>query len=246
MPPISFSIPQEINDELQALPVCAIDIGYSSKRRSSGVAITNHAQIEASQRHFGEVILGLHSWIRQQQGGQCVLILEGPLSKNFKEKSRNGLQFWNQAFRTFERGSGYTELGELTTRCGAPWYSGPGPGVAQGALTILISLSNVHLINPVTVHLFEGFHPRWLNNAEDPDLREDWTDIEVARRLIEGFQANPPRAIHADVAHPAFFSHASAAVTAGLNLMPDHDNHVPMIVFASDTLFATRPLQAHH
>lgn len=235
---LRIAIPDRITPALQSLPVCAVDLGFSGARSSCGFAVApaSLAPPDCQRLHFGQLVSRLHHWLLEMPGAECVVILEAPLSQHFQNGAKQRTKRGNPIPRSFEVGSDYRHLPNIKSKT-CPWYSGPGAIVSLAVLTLMRALSDLTEGEPLTAHLIEGFHPRWLY-----DENEQWTDDEVAERLIEGLRATPPREFSNQVTPPPFAHDRNAVEMAGLSILDDHQQRTPLVVFASTTLFNARPL----
>ncbi len=122
---------------LRQLPVMAVDLGFSGKARSCGVAATHDAQtVRPPAQRFGECVSMVIDFAREH--GEIVLVVEAPLSATFDPRG-------NPAPR-----------GDFERSPRARWWS-LGAGAAM-ALAAQHFLSAIHeSTSDRTVHLAEGF-----------------------------------------------------------------------------------------
>jgi hypothetical protein len=234
---LRIAIPDKITPALQSLPVCAVDLGFSGSTSSCGFAVApaGIGPCACQRLHFGQLVSSLHNWLLGMLGGECVVILEAPLSQHFQNGMKQRTKRGNPTPRSFEVGGNYRHLPNIKSKT-CPWYSGTGAIVSLAVSTLLRALSDLTEGEPVTVHLVEGFHPRWLYGET-----EAWGDDEVAKRLIEGLRATPPREVSHQMTPPPYSHYRNAVEAAGLLTIDDHQQRTPLVVFASTTLFNARP-----
>jgi hypothetical protein len=146
------------------LPLVAVDLGYSAKSKSCGLATSDGAAVDSLE--FGQCIAAVAQLLAEK--GRHTLILEAVLSTYHTE---NG----NPAIRgDFEKGRG--------------WYHGPGVTTFAAALRFLSELNRVLGDGLRPIPLVEGFlsyKPERTTHAADAErmLRE----FETAER----FRAHP-------------------------------------------------------
>lgn len=122
---------------LRALPVMAVDLGFSGQARSCGVAATHDAQpARPAAQRFGECVSTVIDFAREHH--EVVLLVEAPLCASFDGRG-------NPAPRgAFERSPR------------ARWWSlGAGAAMALAAQHFLSAIH--HAVSGSTVHLAEGF-----------------------------------------------------------------------------------------
>ena len=123
---------------LRRCPLVAVDLGFSGRSRTTGVAWSLPSRSDAKKHWFGEAAAVVAAQFRSL--GEAALVLEAPLSAAF-DKSGNP-----RPRGGFER--------EPQRRW---WSVGPGAATALSALFFLRLLeSELRAVN-VTVHLVEGF-----------------------------------------------------------------------------------------
>jgi hypothetical protein len=146
-----------------ALPLIAVDIGYSAKSKSCGLAISGGGAAQSLE--FGQCIQVVAQMLSQ---GRYTLILEAVLSTFHSE---NG----NPAIRgDFEKGRG--------------WYHGPGVTTFAAALRFLSELDRILPAEVNSISLVEGFlsyKPVRTEHSEDAER------MVVEFQRAERFEALP-------------------------------------------------------
>jgi ribonuclease HI len=151
-------------------PVIAIDLGFSEKAATCGVAWrSDAAKTEIRATTFAECVSLVAELIRRGPAGEVALILEAPLSGCFNAEG-------NPIARDFDakRGDG------RSLESGRGWYYGAGASVTLAAVFFLRRLRDALAATDadVTVSLFEGFVTFKQQATEHTD---------DARRLLEHF-----------------------------------------------------------
>jgi hypothetical protein len=145
--------------QFNKLPVIAVDLGFSARNRTTGVAWSLPSQSDRKKHCFGEAV----NVVAEQccSFSEVALVLEAPLSAAFdiygNPRSRG----------KFER--------EPQSRW---WSVGPGAATALSALFFLRQLHRKLKTANVTIHLVEGF-------VSGNDV---WDHDEVAAALRDGFR----------------------------------------------------------
>ena len=150
--------------QLTQLPVVAVDLGFSGKDPTTGVAWFPPSQSGATKLRFGEAVKDVAGRIRSF--GDVVLVLEAPLSYAFNNDGNP------QPRGDFER----------KPQC--RWWSvGPGAATALSALFFLRQLHRELESAKVTIHLVEGFVSGDYSGPHD----------KVAAKLRDGFRGKRKR-----------------------------------------------------
>lgn len=144
---------------LRKRPIVAVDLGFSGKRRTTGVAWILATESDAKKHQFGEAANTVAQKCRSLV--DVTLILEAPLSAAFDNLGN-------------PRPRGDFEC-EPRTRW---WSVGPGAATALSALFFLQQLHRELKNASVTIHLVEGF--------VSGDASDD--HAKVAAALRDGFQ----------------------------------------------------------
>ena len=157
----------------EPLPLICVDLGYSAKRKSSGLACTGwDAGHDAT---FGDACREVAREVRNlwRPDRSPVVVLEAPLSTRHDAEG-------NPAPRgTFERGRG--------------WYHQPGAAVCLAALRFLHVVADELLPEINDVYLAEAFLS---NKAAEARKRPHWHD---AVRIRDAFRQTRPVALLEDV-----------------------------------------------
>jgi len=151
------------------LPVIAVDLGFSGRNRTTGVAWSpsSSSHSEATKHQFGEAVTEVANLIRPLR--EVVLVLEAPLSSAF-----NG------------RGNPRPR-GQFEREPHCRWWSvGSGAATALSALFFLRQLHCKLESSSVTIHLVEGFVSG--DDSGDHD--------KVADVLCQGFRGKHNRRWH--------------------------------------------------
>ena len=129
-------------DHLVALPVLALDAGFSATAKSCGLAWWAPSDEGSDEITHQNAIQKLITWLGSHR--ESVLIIEAPLSTAYSDgnPARRG------AFE-IQKGEGRTQTRD--------WYSGPGAAVTLAALNILRKLQMEGSLAESTIHLLEGF-----------------------------------------------------------------------------------------
>jgi hypothetical protein len=123
---------------LRKCPLVAIDLGFSGKKRTTGVAWALPSESNAKNHQFGEAVNAVAEKCRSLV--EVTLILEAPLSAAFDD-------FGNPRPR-----------GDFERKPQSRWWSaGSGAATALSALFFLRQLRSEFKTSNVTIHLVEGF-----------------------------------------------------------------------------------------
>ena len=143
-----------------SLPLLAVDLGYSAKSKSCGIAASSCDQVQALQ--FGECIQEVVNYIRKQ--GPHVLILEAVLSTYHSPEGNPEIR------GEFEKGRG--------------WYHGPGVTTFAAALRFLDQLDK-GLPRGLELPLVEGFLSyKPTRTTHEADARRLVEEFGVAERFL--------------------------------------------------------------
>lgn len=144
---------------LRKCPIVAVDLGFSGRSRTTGVAWALPSGPGAEKHQFGEAV----TTVARKCGpvGEVALILEAPLSAAFNSHGNP------RPRGSFER--------EPQSRW---WSVGPGAATALSALFFLRQLESQLKTARVTIHLVEGFVSGEASGAHD----------QVAVSLRDGFR----------------------------------------------------------
>lgn len=117
--------------------IIAVDIGFASAAKSTGIAIRADSVTTTTRVTFGQVpdLVAMHL----KEGDLC-LILEAPLTIAF---NREG----NPTGRSIEKRQGQTRY----------WYSGLGASVLLAAVFLLERIRDIYTPLQRTIYLYEGF-----------------------------------------------------------------------------------------
>jgi hypothetical protein len=152
-------INKEEAKQLKTLSVVAVDLGFSGRLRTTGIAWSLPSESDAKVYRFGESVIAVAERFRSI--GEVALVLEAPLSAAF-DISGNP-----RPRGRFER--------EPQSRW---WSVGPGAATALSALFFLRELKFQLKSTDVTIHLVEGFVTGIDSGDHD----------QVATALRDGFQ----------------------------------------------------------
>lgn len=145
--------------QFRKLPVVAVDLGFSGRSRTTGVAWCLASESDQKKHRFGEAVTIVAEQLRSFS--EVALVLEAPLSAAFDS-------YGNPRPRgSFER--------EPQSRW---WSVGPGAATALAALFFLRQLHCELKTANVTIHLVEGF----VSGDDSGDHGK------VAAALRDGFQ----------------------------------------------------------
>jgi hypothetical protein len=149
--------------------VVAVDLGFSEKARSCGVAWRRgDASPETRALRFGECVGHLERLVANSDRSEMALIIEAPLSSRF-DAERNPIP------RHFEETPGQRVWSER----GRGWYHGGGAVVALGALFFLFRLRESLALRDTTIVIFEGFVTRKAKKS---------AHVDDARALLDAFR----------------------------------------------------------
>ena len=150
---------KEEASQLKALSVVAVDLGFSGRGRTTGVALSLPSDSNAKAYRFAEAVVVVAERFRAV--GEAVLVLEAPLSAAFDIYGN-------------PRPRGIFERVPLSRW----WSTGPGASTALAALFFLRELKLQLKTTDIPIHLIEGFVTGI--DSGDHDL--------VATALRNGFQ----------------------------------------------------------
>jgi len=144
--------------QFHKLPVVAVDLGFSGKKPTTGVAWSLASQSDQKKLLFGEAVAFVAKQLRSL--GEVALVLEAPLSA------------------VFDHLGNPLPRGDFERRPQSRWWSvGPGAATALSALFFLRGLHCELKTANITIHLVEGFVSG--DDSGDHD--------EVAAALRDGF-----------------------------------------------------------
>lgn len=131
-----------INDRsglaLRKRPLVAVDLGFSGKKRTTGMAWALPSESDAKKHQFGETVKAVAE--KSRLLAEITLILEAPLSAAFDDLGNP------------------RPRGDFEREPRARWWSvGPGAATALSALFFLRQLHCELETANVTIHLVEGF-----------------------------------------------------------------------------------------
>jgi len=199
--PITEPDPEQ---RLRGLPSMAIDLGFSGKYDSCGVATFPEDTEVVGIWNYGTLLDRVRSWIGRN-GSEVVLIVEAPLSGGFDEAG-NPLPRGD-----FERV--HSQTGRSSRRY---WNVAAGASMALAAIHFCRRLLDSMSSDQVTVHLLEGFASRY--STPRPDHRD------VANALIARWRAGDQMLISDDgvnlISVPAILENGSRQAPAILRI-PD-------------------------
>ena len=164
---------KEKANTLRHLPTLAIDLGFSSKAKSCGLCFDQES--EGKKEKFREAVQSTATWIKKV--GECVLILEAPLSGAFSSGNPD-------ARGDFERKDDHGKKSDRR------WYVGAGGVMALAAIHFLRLLIAKAGKKAIKVHLLEGFASRDKKPSDHArvarDLYKAWCNSDPEIIGIEG------------------------------------------------------------
>ena len=150
--------------KLAKRPIVAVDLGFSGKQASTGVAVWQDGAVTAKAFRFHDAVVHVVGVLREVE--RAVLILEAPLSC------------------AFDASGNPSPRGEFETKPKSRWWSvGPGAATLVSALFFLRRLQEMLSDSPVTIRLAEAF----VTGSDSV------ADHEVARGIAHAFAETKPR-----------------------------------------------------